>query len=63
MTPMKTSVQRINSELFDDPGVNAFAILDGASVPGLLQHLHRCDPVRECLYRGELQPDIAEVAP
>ena len=63
MTPMKTSAQRINSELFDDPGVNAFAILDGASIPGLLQHLHRCDPVRECLYRGELQPDIAEVAP
>ncbi|MEP6537302.1 MAG: DUF4123 domain-containing protein [Bryobacteraceae bacterium] len=63
MTPMKTAVQRIASELFEDPGLNAFAILDGASVPGLLQHMHRCDPVRECLYRGELQPDIAEVAP
>ena len=63
MTPIQTNVQRISSEMFDDPGVNAFAILDGASVPGLVQLLHRHDPTRECLYRGELQPDIAEVAP
>ncbi len=63
MTPMKNTAQRVGSELFDDSSVNAFAILDGASIPGLVQHLHRCDPIRECLYRGELQPDIAEVAP
>ena len=60
---MKNNAELIGPELFGEPGVNAFVILDGASVPGLVQHLHRCDPVRECLYRGELQPDISEVAP
>jgi hypothetical protein len=60
---MKNNVQLIGPELFGEPGVNAFALLDGASVPGLVQVLHRCSPQYECLYRGELKPDIAEVAP
>ena len=57
------NIQLIGHELFGEPGVNAFAVLDGASVPGLVQLLQRCSPQYECLYRGELKPDIAEVAP
>ena len=39
-------------------------MLDGASIPDLLDHLYG-DPRPEfiCLYRGELEPDMAEVAP
>jgi hypothetical protein len=59
----KNNTQLIGPELFGEPGVNAYAILDGASIPGLVQTLHRCNPTRECLYRGELDLDIAEVAP
>lgn len=40
-----------------------FAILDGAANPKLLDYLYRLRPPFECLYRGELQPDMAEVAP
>jgi hypothetical protein len=60
---MKNNVQLISPELFAEPGVNTYAILDGASVPDLVGKLHECGPKHECLYRGELTPDIAEVAP
>ncbi len=46
------------------PEDKVFAILDGASVPGLLDQLYGDDrPDFECLFRGELEPDMAEVAP
>ncbi|MBA3805009.1 MAG: DUF4123 domain-containing protein [Acidobacteria bacterium] len=32
-------------------------------IPGLLPKLHEQRPEYECLYRGELAPDLAEVAP
>jgi len=47
----------------EEDDVNLFTILDGASVPGLLQHLYDCELHYECLYRGDLAPDMAEVAP
>lgn len=41
-----------------------YAILDGAAIPNLLDKLYAEDgPEFECLYRGELEPDVAEVAP
>ncbi len=40
-----------------------YAILDGASVDGLLDQLDKYQPESVCLYRGELDPDLAEVAP
>jgi hypothetical protein len=49
--------------LFADRTANVFAVLDGASVPGLQEKLHQLKPEYECLYRGELKPDMAEVAP
>jgi len=44
-------------------GLMAFAVLDGASVPGLLPRLRRDRPEHACLYRGALEPGLAEVAP
>jgi hypothetical protein len=49
--------------LFAEAGVRAYAVLDGAAMPNLLGVLHAHEPDYECLYRGELAPDMAEVAP
>jgi hypothetical protein len=40
-----------------------FVILDGASVPNLPMRLYEMRPPHYCLFRGELTPDMAEVAP
>jgi hypothetical protein len=54
----------LRAQLFPDrDGVQTYAILDGASVPGLVERLHGGTTDYACLYRGELEPDIAEVAP
>ncbi len=61
-------VAALHSHLFPEPdrevGIHTFAVLDGASAPDLLDHLY-ADPRPEfvCLYRGDLAPDMAEVAP
>lgn len=46
-----------------DPPVATYAVLDGASVPGLLAKLAELSPEHCCLFRGELEPDLAEAAP
>lgn len=44
--------------------LSVYAVLDGASVPDLIDHLYADDgPEFVCLYRGEIAPDMAEVAP
>jgi hypothetical protein len=55
--------QKLLRELFQDSRLQAYAILDGASNPALLDHLYGDQPEFACLYRGELEPDIAECAP
>lgn len=40
-----------------------YAVLDGASIPDLRMKLYELRPEHVCLYRGELKPDMAEVAP
>lgn len=40
-----------------------FVVLDGASVPDLRMRLYELRPPHYCLFRGELAPDMAEVAP
>lgn len=59
--------QALRPHIFTDQegdGLKTYAVLDGASIPELLDHLYG-DPRPEfiCLYRGELEPDMAEVAP
>jgi hypothetical protein len=56
-------VQTLKAQLFSAQGTRAFTILDGASVPDLPANMANFDPEQTCLYRGELEPDMAEVAP
>ena len=58
---MTKQVEKLKSLLFVEDTV--FVVLDGASVPGLLGMLHELQPKHTCLYRGEIEPDLAEVAP
>lgn len=53
----------LKSHLFDRTSETVFTILDGAMVPDLPQNLASFKPQSVCLYRGELEPDMAEVAP
>lgn len=42
---------------------HVFAVLDGASIKGLRTRLYETSPPHYCLFRGELEPDVAEMAP
>ncbi len=56
--------QGFSRHLFTDTRLNAYAILDGASNPALIDHLYDGErPEFSCLFRGELEPDMAECAP
>jgi hypothetical protein len=57
------AAQALYDRLFADEAANVYAVLDGASVEELLPKLYDLEPEFECLYRGELEPDMAEVAP
>jgi hypothetical protein len=59
----ETIIQTVSDELFKNEELNVFAVLDGASIPDLLRQLYEQQPEHGCLYRGELEPDMAEVAP
>src|SRR5260370_26273422 len=60
---MSDRLDAIREKLYREEGGSIFAVLDGASVPGLLQKLADQEPEHVCLYRGDLEPDMAEVAP
>lgn len=54
--------QKLSQNLFN--GFNRiYAVLDGAAIPDLRTKLHEMRPEHICLYRGELTPDMEEVAP
>ena len=59
---MDGAMEAVEGLLFSSDA-RVFAILDGAAVGDLLTPLYEHLPEFECLYRGEIQPDIAEVAP
>lgn len=59
----EVAVTVVMERLFADPSRSAFAILDGAAMPDLLARLQADAPDHACLYRGELDPDLAECAP
>jgi len=56
--------EKLFEGLLAEEGAEICAVLDGASVPGLLERLD-ADPSLdvECLFRGQLEPDMAAVAP
>lgn len=61
--PREALVEALLARLFDDSSLNVFVILDGASIPDLLPKLQEEAPEHVCLYRGDLEPDLAECAP
>ena len=56
-------VQTLKTLIFSGQQATVFTILDGASVRDLPANLVSFNPEHICLYRGELEPDMAEVAP
>lgn len=46
-----------------DPDLAAYTILDGAACEGLLDKLEEHQPEHCCLYAGDLDEDVEEVAP
>src|SRR5689334_3416011 len=63
--PREALKQTLRPHLFPEiDGIQTFAVLDGAWIPDLVDQLYgENKPEFVCLYRGELEPDIAEVAP
>lgn len=59
----EVEVKALEQQLFSQTKANVFAVLDGASIQGLLEKLEQYQPEHCCLYRGELEPDLAEAAP
>lgn len=61
---MEVLQKQLVRNLFENPHLHAYAVLDGASNPALLDHLYDDEPPEfACLYRGKLEPDMAECAP
>jgi hypothetical protein len=64
---MTAQAQSINpalgAALFGKGDIPVYAILDGASAPNLVKNLYQHEPEYCCLYRGELESDMATVAP
>ncbi len=60
---MSDKVDVIRETLFREDGAAIFTVLDGASVPNLLKELTEQETEYICLFRGELKPDMQEVAP
>jgi hypothetical protein len=57
-------MEPIKRHLFQEDGSDGvYAVLDGASIPDLRQVLHAHHPEHVCLFEGELEPDMEEVAP
>ncbi len=47
----------------EDDELNVYAVIDGANCDVLLDKLDEFQPEHACLYSGDLEPDMAEVAP
>ncbi|MCU0725608.1 MAG: DUF4123 domain-containing protein [Planctomycetes bacterium] len=56
-------VQGVYRALFTPTGEKVYAVIDGASAENLLDHLYADRPEWFCLFEGNLDPDVAEVAP
>lgn len=62
---MKKLVDQVEALLYDGDSAGSFvyAVVDGAAVPELRTEIWEHRVAYECLFRGELKPDMAEVAP
>ena len=55
-------IEKLYQALFSKE-TRIYAVLDGANVPDLPMKLFEMNPPRYCLFPGDLEPDMAEVAP
>jgi hypothetical protein len=61
---MNAPPTRLEDVLFERTGaLRTYVILDGASIPELPKVLEELGPEYLCLFRGEVEPELAEVAP
>jgi len=64
---MKSSIsiknEKFHQTLFSSREPHVYAVLDGASVPDIVQNLADYNAESICLYRGELDPELAQMAP
>jgi hypothetical protein len=56
-------MNHLQQRLFTQPELNVFAVLDGAAIPDLLPQLQHYQPEYTCLYRGQLDPELAAAVP
>lgn len=54
---------KIQETLFSNPDQKVYAVIDGASVKGLLKQLRKHKPQNCCLFIGDLHPEIVQTAP
>ncbi len=54
---------RLKKLLFKSRYQSVYAVLDGASVPGLPKRLAKAKEDYMCLYRGKLEPELRAAAP
>lgn len=59
----KVPLKVLHEHLFAISDATVYVVLDGASVPDLLPALARWSVESLCLFRGELQADVAQTAP
>lgn len=59
----KVSLEALYDNLFSERDIQVYGVLDGASIPGLVQSLEQTGVDHVCLYRGELIPELAAAAP
>ena len=63
MTNSASRNDSLRKRLFPEAGLISYAVLDGAAIANLPVLLSRFGVEHVCLYRGELAPDLAAVAP
>lgn len=60
----RSQINHLKTQLFDARGgASVYAVLDGAINPRLLPTIAEMRPEYRCLWLGELEPAMREVAP
>jgi len=60
---LKQRTETLRKALFHEPEQHCFAVLDGAAFEGVPALLRRLGTEHVCLMRGEIDPELAQVAP
>lgn len=59
----KKKTDTLSGQLFGEEHFSVYTILDGASIPDLLDMFEEFEPVRVCLFRGVYDLELAATAP